>query len=103
MDYLEEAIKGFLTRLSAQGLSEDHSRREVELIYMINELEHIGDIVDKSTTQMARQKIASGLSFSPQGMAELESLHQQVVENLRSVTAAIANHDVELAQQGAFR
>ncbi|HZK66409.1 MAG TPA: Na/Pi cotransporter family protein [Chloroflexota bacterium] len=99
VDYLEEAIKGFLTRLSAQELSEDHSRKEVELIYMINELEHIGDIVDKSTAQMARQKIASGLSFSPQGMAELESLHQRVVENLRSITAAIANHDVELARK----
>jgi phosphate:Na+ symporter len=99
VDFLENAIKGYLTRLSQHSLTEEQSKREVSLLYVIGELEHIGDIVDKSLLQLARQKIQAKLTFSPQGMAEVEEFHRRVVEDLRTVTTAIATSDRELAQK----
>lgn len=99
VDYLSEAIKAYLTKLSQQGLTEEQSKREVGLLYLISELEHIGDVVDKSMLQMARQKIHGHHTFSEEGWAEILSLHGEVVENLRSVLTAIATRDQELAQR----
>jgi phosphate:Na+ symporter len=99
IDFLEQAIKSYLTQLSEQSLSEEQSKHEIGLLYLINELEHIGDIVDKSSSHLARQKIVGGLAFSSQGMHEVQALHSRVVENLRSIISAIATRDQELAQK----
>lgn len=99
VDFLEETIKGYLTKLSQQTLTEEQSKREIGLLYVINDLEHIGDIIDKSMMQLARKKVEAQLHFSPGGMAEVEELHRQVADNLRSVLTAIATRDVELAQK----
>jgi phosphate:Na+ symporter len=99
IDFLEQSIKSYLTQLSEQSLSEEQSRHEIGLLYLINELEHIGDIVDKSSVHLARQKILGRLTFSAQGMREVQELHSRVVENLRSIISAIATRDQELAQK----
>ena len=99
VDFLEDAIKKFLTQLSEQSLTEEQSRLEIGLLYLINELEHIADIVDKSSMHLARQKIAAGLAFSAQGMKEVQELHTRVVEDLRSIVTAMATRDQELAQK----
>ena len=99
VDFLEEAIKGYLTRLAQQSLTEEQSKREVSLLYVVGELEHIGDIVDKSLLPLAQQKAQLKLTFSAQGMAEVEDFHRRVMENLRMVVTAIATGDQELAQK----
>lgn len=99
IDFLEQAIKGFLTQLSEQSLTEEQSKQETGLLYLINELEHIGDIVDKSSMQLAKQKILGNLAFSTKGMEEVQDLHDRVEENLRAVITAIATRDQELAQK----
>ena len=99
VDYLEEAIKSYLTRLSQHSLTEEQSKREVGLLYLIGELEHIADVVDKSLLSLARQKTGGKLAFSPQGMAEVEDFHRRVLENLRTVITAITMRDQDLARK----
>ncbi|HEX9016657.1 MAG TPA: Na/Pi cotransporter family protein [Chloroflexota bacterium] len=99
VDFLEEAIKSYLTRLSQQSLTEEQSKREVGLLYLIGELEHIGDIVDKSLASLARQKIGQNFTFSVAGMGEVEDFHRRVLENLRTVITAVATRDQELARK----
>ncbi len=99
VDFLEEAIKAYLTRLTQHTLTEEQSKREVGLLYLISELEHIADIVDKSLLSLARQKIQAQLAFSAQGMAEMEEFHRRVLENLRTVVTSVATRDQELARR----
>ena len=99
VDFLEESIKAYLTQLSQQTLTEEQSKREIGLLYLINDLEHIGDIIDKSMMQLARKKVEGRLVFSPKGMSEVEELYRQVMDNLRSVITAVAVKDTELAQK----
>lgn len=99
VDFLEEAIKSYLTRLSQHSLTEEQSKREVGLLYLIGELEHVADVVDKSLLSLARQKAGGKLTFSAQGMAEVEDFHRRVLENLRTVITAISMRDQDLARK----
>jgi phosphate:Na+ symporter len=100
VDYLETEIKRYLTRLSESNLTEELSRQEIGLLYVINDLEHIGDIISKHLLDNLAQKMRSSAStFSADGMREIQQLHRRVCENLELAIAAYATNNDELAQK----
>lgn len=99
VDRLEEHIKHYLTRLTEQELTPEQSKREVSLLFMIQDLENIGDIVDKNLMELAKKKIASRLEFSAEGAKDIEHLTRLVAENLNLAVAAYATQDADLAQK----
>ncbi|RDJ23071.1 Na/Pi cotransporter family protein [Bosea caraganae] len=60
VDAIHEAIKLYLVRLSRLELSEEESKRLVEIITLNTNLEHIGDIIDKNLRELAEKKIRKG-------------------------------------------
>lgn len=104
VDLLEEEIKRYLTQLSEQNLPEELSHQEIGLLYAINDMEHIGDIISKSLlASLARKKIEGKHVFSEDGMAEIEKLHGKVSENLELAVAAFAAQNRELAEKVLHR
>ncbi|MBS4016092.1 MAG: Na/Pi symporter [Candidatus Latescibacteria bacterium] len=99
VDSLEKNITAYLTKMSASELSPELSRRNVALFYVINDLEHIGDIISKSLMSYTKKKIDNNLMFSEQGLAEISEFHQQVYHGLRKAMAALSTWDKDLAQQ----
>lgn len=100
IDFLETEIKHYLTRLSESELTEELSRQEIGLLYVINDLEHIGDIISKSLLQsLARKKIDTQATFSGEGMGEICDLHAKVSENLGLAIASYATNSRELAEK----
>ncbi len=104
IDYLETEIKQYLTRLSESSLTEELSRQEIGLLYVINDLEHIGDIISKHLlNNLARKKILQGSAFSAAGMCEIQQLHGRVRENFELALAAYATSNRELAENVLHR
>jgi phosphate:Na+ symporter len=99
VDQLNRQIKLYLTKLSEQGLTEEQSQREHALLTLINDLENIGDIIDKNLLDLARKKIYKSLRFSDRGLEEIIELHQLVFKNFQRVISAFTAQDVPLAQQ----
>ncbi len=99
VDRLNAAIKHYLTRLAEQNISPDLSQQETGLLYVISDLEHIGDIICKSLMLLARKKIENKHVFSEEGQEEIRALHAQVSENLDLALAAFASQNFEIAQQ----
>jgi len=99
VDTLHEAIKLYLIKASKSDLSESEARRYVEILTFNTNLEHIGDIIDKSLMELAAKKIKRGYSFSPEGAAELKRFHAQVVDNMRLALNVFATRDVALARR----
>ena len=97
VDYLEETITPYLTKLSQQELSRGQSKREVELLYIVDELEHIGDIVSKNLMSYAQKKMKQGLLFSQQGMEEIRYYHLEVLKTLRMAVSALTTSDRSVA------
>jgi len=98
VDRLNAAIKQYLTRLAEQNLSPELSQQEMSLLYVISDLEHIGDIISKSLMLLARKKIEGRHLLSAEGQQEIRTLHAQVSENLDQAIAAFAGQNFEIAQ-----
>ena len=99
VDKLHEAIKLYLIQASKTDMSEDESRRHVEILTFTTNLEHIGDIIDKNLMDLAAKKVKKRAAFSPEGLAELKRFHAQVVDNMRLALNVFASRDVALARR----
>ena len=99
VDSLHEAIKLYLTEVSRAPLSEDESRRYVEILTFTINLEHIGDIIDKSLMELAAKKIREGVSFSSAGFAEISDMHASVVRNMQLALNVFMTYDIALARR----
>jgi phosphate:Na+ symporter len=99
VDTLDRDIKHYLTKLSQQGLTDEQSRREISILSFVNNMENIGDIVDKNLMELAKKKLSKGAQFSEAGAQEISLLHQKVLQNLELAISAFASNDQGLAQQ----
>lgn len=98
IDRLEEDIKQYLIKLSGRSLTEEQSDRETALLFIIVNLEEIGDVIEKDLLELAEKKIRGHHLFSEQGWAEIKDLHAKVVENLELAMSAVATQDRAIAE-----
>lgn len=99
VDELHEAIKLYLTELSRNELSQENSKRCVELITFNTNLEHIGDIIEKNLLEIAQKKIAKQLSFSEQGLQDITEMHGKVVEQMQLAMSVFVSGDLSTARR----
>jgi phosphate:Na+ symporter len=98
VDRLQEEIKLYLTRLTRNPLPEEDARRAFDLILFTTNLEHIGDIIDKSLLELAAKKQRLHLAFSPEGWAEIRALHARVVDQMRLAVTVFVTRDLKMAR-----
>jgi phosphate:Na+ symporter len=99
VDALQGDVKLYLSKLARNSLSEEDSRRSIQIIdYAIN-LEHVGDIVEKGLLPQVAKKISLGLTFSTEGYDELRRLFDLTIDNLRIAQSIFVTGDIDLARQ----
>ena len=99
VDRLQEAIKQFIYKIDRSKLSESEIKLADEIIsYSIN-LEHIGDIIDKSLSSIIQKKSRNQLSFSANGFSELEIFYMRTIENFHIAQTIFMTRDQALARQ----
>ena len=99
VDTIHESIKLYLVKISRNELTEEESRRLLEIITLITNLEHIGDIIDKNLRELAEKKIRKRYTFSPEGLAEIRDFHNRVASGLSLALNVFATRDLTLARQ----
>lgn len=99
VDRLHTAIKLYLAKLGRGDLDEAESRRVNEMMAFAINLEHIGDIIDKSLMELAAKRLRHGLHFAPEDFQEVEELHRRTVENLRTALGTFIAEDRQMARQ----
>ncbi|WNJ90009.1 Na/Pi cotransporter family protein [Bosea sp. 685] len=99
VDAIHESIKLYLVQVSRNELTEEEGRRLLEIITLITNLEHIGDIIDKNLRELAEKKIRKRYAFSPEGLAEIRDFHQRVSSGLVLALNVFASRDLALARQ----
>jgi phosphate:Na+ symporter len=99
LDRLNGAIKRYLTQLDDSPMSEEQRRRKTALLYVITDLEAIGDIIDKQCMRLARRKQRNQLVFSDEGWHDLLTYHHEVTTALQQALAALAAQDPTLAEE----
>ena len=99
VDRLHTAIKLYLAKLGRGHLDEAESRRVNDMMAFAINLEHVGDIIDKSLMDLATKRLRHRLHFAPEDFREVEELHRRTVENLRTALGTFIAEDRRLARQ----
>lgn len=99
VDSLYESIKTYLARVSIQNMDANESKRYMQILTFSTNLEHIGDIIDKTLMGLASKKIRNQDNFSRQGFAEISSLHATVMDNMALAQNVFMTGDVKMARR----
>jgi phosphate:Na+ symporter len=99
VDRLQEAIKLYLARINVDGMNEATSKQSHAILdYAIN-LEHVGDIIEKSLSQLTLKKINRQLQYSPEGLAEIEDLFADTIDNLQLAQHVFLTREADMARR----
>ena len=99
VDNLSREITKYLTKINFETLSEENGKEIFKLLYIVDDLEHIGDLIDKNLIPLIEKKIDQSLVFSDRGIEEIKGMHQEICENLRNAIGAFALQDQRMAQK----
>ncbi|OZI14109.1 hypothetical protein CE195_09950 [Sodalis-like symbiont of Philaenus spumarius] len=99
VDVLYTAIKLYLAQIPKEDLDEADSRRWAEIIEMALNLEQAGDIIERMTGDIAAKSLNARRAFSAQGMKELDTLHEQLMLNLRLSLSVFLSNDMTSARR----
>jgi phosphate:Na+ symporter len=99
VDILHNAIVPFLAKLSQEELTQEQSDRCMDYIYIENELESIGDLIDKNVMNLAHKKIDQSLVFSEEGFHELEHLMYRINRNFELLMRAFESEDTSCSKE----
>ncbi|MBM4436082.1 MAG: Na/Pi cotransporter family protein [Actinobacteria bacterium] len=98
VDRMHRVIRTYLTTLMAESrLGQDMSRREVGLLYAVNDLENIADIVDRNLGSLALKVIHQHHAFSAEGRADLHTFAEKVKFEMARAISALTLNDAPLA------
>jgi phosphate:Na+ symporter len=98
VDTLHKIIIPFLARVSQEEMNEEESQRCMNFMYIQNELESIGDVIDKNIMSLATKKIEQNLIFSEEGFHELEHYIFKVNKNFENLVEALKDDDADQAK-----
>jgi phosphate:Na+ symporter len=97
LDRLHIAIRRFLGELGQTGLTEDERLRLSHVLTVALNLEHAGDIIDKSLLDLAAKRIRRQLRLTGQELAEVDAMHEHLLSQLRLAAAVIMADDLRAA------
>lgn len=99
LDRLFNAIKSYLADILQSPLDEREARKAMDLLTFVTNMEHVGDVVDRNLLALSSKKTGLHAQFSTAGMAEIESLHNAVIENFELAIKVFLSEDPDLARQ----
>jgi len=99
IDMLEESITPYLTMLSQKEMSDEEAQRAVSLLFIVKNLELIGDIVTKSLMDLALKKITVSPRFSKGALMRIQQYHAEIEKTFQMAIDSFASQDKRLAEE----
>lgn len=99
VDTLYGELKKYLAKITMESLTEKESEKNVQIMTFATNMEHIGDIIDNSTIELAQKKLKKNASFSEEGFSEIEEAFSIVLESMRLAQHIFMSNDVSMAEE----
>ena len=96
--FVEESVD-VLTSIDTDALDDTDHRRLSEVLAFTTNLEHAGDIVEKSLMPLAAKRIKRGVSFSEISRQEILEMMDRLIGNARAAAAVFMTEDPRTARQ----
>jgi phosphate:Na+ symporter len=98
LDKLNTAIKSYVTSLDSDAMSEEDLQRAREILAFATNIEQAGDTVDKNLLGISTKLAKRGLTFSKSGQAELLSMIDRLLVNVRMAASLFMTGDQRAAR-----
>jgi phosphate:Na+ symporter len=99
LDRLNTAIKGYLTSLDPEDLSEADLRRLSQVLVFATNLEAAGDVVDRDVMGYLGRRLKRGAPLAEPEQAEVRRLLDRLVATVRAAAAVFMTEDARAARQ----
>ncbi len=90
VDSSYRGIKDYLSRIQ-EGLSEEEKRWQLALFTFSNELESVGDLIEKSLCDLLRKQAADGTFLPDPDFFALQELHEKVLARFSVAISLLGN------------
>ncbi len=97
VDFYRKEISTYATKTSQQAMDSGLAEESYQIIYVISELEEIGDIISNTLYKKANDWLALKIDFSEEGKKELMGYHFHTVEQLTKTVDAFKEYDIKTA------
>lgn len=91
-------VRRYLASLTLSKWNKADAKAARQMAEYAISLETAGNIVSKQLLPLAKEKAKKNLRFSPAGWAELRSMHETVMANMRMASNVLVSDDVESAR-----
>ncbi|MFW6076603.1 MAG: Na/Pi cotransporter family protein [Hyphomicrobiales bacterium] len=108
MNAYQSAIHAYVVALMEQELEQRYSRRAMEIMLYVSNLEHAGDIIHLNLADRIKSKTKENVSFTESQTEALAEIQRLVSNSLRIASNVLASGDVEgarrlIEQKAGFR
>ena len=99
LDYLDEKLIRYLRKIGQQELSDNQIQEVYGMMSIVNDIENIGDTIEKNMVPLIAKKSALNMDFSPEGKEELTIYHTKVSKQVNRLKKALSNLDTNKAEK----
>jgi len=93
LDFLDERIVDYLRKIGRQELSDRQIKEVYGLMFIVNDIESIGDIIEKNMIPLIAKKSILKTDFSKEGKDELDIFHTKVCKQVSRFKEAFSMFD----------
>jgi phosphate:Na+ symporter len=99
VDVLYKHIVNFLANVSKLKLNEYQTQKMVKLMGTVNDLEHIGDVIEVNMVNLGAQRINKGVKISEATQKVINTVHVVVSDALKAAVRAVVEEDKDFAMR----
>lgn len=99
VDRMHFAIKIYISRMRESDLTPEQEKKSLGIVAMANNLEEAADRIAVNLVALAQKLADEALTFSKEGLADIEHFHDQVVTNGQLALSVLTTGDAEAARQ----
>ncbi|MGE3063487.1 MAG: Na/Pi cotransporter family protein [bacterium] len=99
IDEYEKSITMFLVSIYTEDASDQVSKKTQDMLYIVDEIEHIGDVISKNIMTSVKKKIDNNYYFSEEGFQELKMFYSEVMKTYEMTISALTLYDEKAANE----
>jgi phosphate:Na+ symporter len=99
VDILYKHIVNYLAEVSKLKLNEYQTQKMVKLMGAVNDLEHMGDVIEVNLIELGEQRLKKGFRISEATQKVINTIHVVVADALKAAVRAVVEEDTDYAMR----
>jgi phosphate:Na+ symporter len=99
VDILYKHVVNYLADVSKLKLNEYQTQKMVKLMAAVNDLEHVGDVIEVNLVELGEQRITQGFKISEATQKVITTVHVVISDALKAAVRAVVEEDKDFAKR----